>query len=344
MVYERDLDDNWQFASMLKSDNDEPFPISGAFAVSGNRAIVGSVFGERANNLLGLRQGKAIIFERQDDGEWEKIGELQPDVDLEKDEKWPEQFGWSVSISGDIALVGACTDHFLGPGKGEVYVFERQSDGSWQQTTIIRPEGEEFFDSYTVVELVGIRAAVGTFFADVNGYGSGAVYFFERVSSREWMQKGVVAPSVNCQPEEFCGDQVGSALMISGNFALIGARYDDEINYNSGAAYEVDLTEFFGEKNKPYPEEKASANDVDVFPNPFAGNANMQIIVTKASSISLSIFNAYGQLVDQFINEQFLQPGTYSINLNAMGWPSGVYFVRMTGEYGHSMELITHIK
>ena len=80
------------------------------FSVSENRAIVTVVFGERANNLLGLRKGKAIIFERQIDGQWKETAKLEPDIAIEKNEQWPEQFGWSVSISGDIALVGACND------------------------------------------------------------------------------------------------------------------------------------------------------------------------------------------------------------------------------------------
>ena len=148
-------------------------------------------------------------------------------------------------------------------------------DGSWQQTTVIRPEEREFFDSYTVVELVGNRAAIGTFFADVNGSSSGAVYFFERVSRNEWVQKGTVAPSDNCQPLTSCGDQVGESLMISGNFVIIGARYDDEISYNSGAAYEVDLSAYYDDEPEPFIEEVAAVNGIDVFPNPFTESAKV---------------------------------------------------------------------
>ena len=44
--------------------------------------------------------------------------------------------------------------------------------------------------------------------------------------------------------------------------------------------------------------------------------------------ISLQIFNINGELIQTLVEKTF-QPGTYSIEWNAEGFPSGVYFVKL---------------
>ena len=43
-------------------------------------------------------------------------------------------FGRSVSISGDVAIVGAYQDDDGGGNSGSAYAYERQADGSWVET------------------------------------------------------------------------------------------------------------------------------------------------------------------------------------------------------------------
>ena len=42
-----------------------------------------------------------------------------------------DRFGFSVAVSGAVAVVGACKDDDAGAYSGSAYVFEQQQDGSW---------------------------------------------------------------------------------------------------------------------------------------------------------------------------------------------------------------------
>jgi len=44
-----------------------------------------------------------------------------------------DRFGWSVAISGDLAVVGACQDDDKGADSGSVYVFARSLATTWNQ-------------------------------------------------------------------------------------------------------------------------------------------------------------------------------------------------------------------
>ena len=83
-----------------------------------------------------------------------------------------DQFGYSVSVAGDVTLVGALWNEF----KGATYVFERDAGGAnaWGQIMkLTAASGAASFGSS--VSMAGDVALVGTF-------GSGAAYVFEKFS------------------------------------------------------------------------------------------------------------------------------------------------------------------
>lgn len=83
------------------------------------------------------------------------------------------------------------------------------------------------------VALSGDTALVGAGFADVDGiFTQGAAYVFVR-SGNDWSEQAKLVPSDGAQ-----NDQFGTAVALSGDTALIGARIADvDGNVNQGAAY-----------------------------------------------------------------------------------------------------------
>ncbi|MFT4660775.1 MAG: hypothetical protein ACI8XB_001043 [Patiriisocius sp.] len=85
------------------------------------------------------------------------------------------------------------------------------------------------------IDVHGDYAIVGAFGDDTNGSQSGAAYIFERCGS-EWIELQKLIPSDNV-----ASDRYGRGVAIWGDFAIVGAPYDDDKGNNSGSAYVYQL-------------------------------------------------------------------------------------------------------
>lgn len=72
-------------------------------------------------------------------------------------------------------------------------------------------------------------------------------------------------------------------------------------------------------------------NLYEAYPNPFNPMTEIKFDVSKASFISIKVYDITGRVVGELANSYHI-PGTYSVYLDAgkFGLSSGVYFVRMT--------------
>jgi hypothetical protein len=93
-------------------------------AIQGNRALVGSV---RATGSASF-SGAAYVFDRLPSGTWIQTAKLSAPGQLPND-----QFGWSVALDGDRAIVGARLHDAPGAlDSGAAYFFERDNSGTWK--------------------------------------------------------------------------------------------------------------------------------------------------------------------------------------------------------------------
>ena len=67
------------------------------------------------------------------------------------------------------------------------------------------------------------------------------------------------------------------------------------------------------------------------YPNPFNPTTNIEFSVPQPSDVKLVIYNQLGQTVATLVNER-LSAGSYSVDWNASGLPSGVYFYRISAD------------
>ena len=135
-------------------------------------------------------------------------------------------FGYSVSISGDYAIVGAYNDDPCGTDSGSAYIFTRDGE-SWVQQTMLTGRdisSGAFFG--TSVSISGDYAIVGAY----KGFGS--AYIFKRFGEN-WIEQAKLLPSDGAAADFF-----GCSVSISGDYAIVGASQAD-VNglYNSGSAY-----------------------------------------------------------------------------------------------------------
>jgi len=136
---------------------------------------------------------------------------------------WPgDDFGWSVSVSGSTAVVGA---PYASDYTGAAYVFSKVGS-VWTQTAELTASdasnGEEFGWS---VSVSGTTIAVG---APGYYYGIGAAYVFTETDGA-WTQAAELLAS-----DSGGGDKFGYSVVTSGPSVMVGA---DEHSGSAGAVY-----------------------------------------------------------------------------------------------------------
>ncbi len=220
-IFVRDGDEWVQEAKLTADDGAERDYFGWSVSLSGDRALVGA-YGDDDN---GDRSGSAYIFVRDGD-EWTQEAKLTAD-----DGEAYDYFGWSVSLSGDRALVGASGDNDNGGGSGSAYIFVRDGDEWTQEAKLTAEDGEAYDHFGNSVSLSGDRALVGAYFDDYNGDQSGSAYVFIHEEG-EWVQEAKLTAEDGAE-----SDQFGNSVSLSGDRALVGAHQDDDNGNNSGSAY-----------------------------------------------------------------------------------------------------------
>ena len=187
-------------------------------SLSGDYALVGAPF----DYGVGEESGSAYVFERGA-SEWEYVTKLTA-----SDAAGGDKFGWSVSLSGDYALIGA-----YGSGDaGAAYMFERRQSG-WTQVDKLVADDAAPNDRFGYsASLSGDCALIGAYADDDAGDVSGSAYVFERRAAG-WTQADKLTAS-DAAP----GDWFGYSVSVDDGQAVIGAYGDDGrgILY-AGAAY-----------------------------------------------------------------------------------------------------------
>ncbi len=148
------------------------------------------------------------------------------------DRAYTNNFGASVSISGDYAIIGSPGDDEPIPNTvllaaGSICFFKKDSNDIWgelQKVTSTDISAEDLFGQSVSID--GNYAIVGVNYEDedVNGANfmnrSGSAYIFERGSNDCWNQVQKIVASDRSSYNYF-----GNSVSINGNYAFIGAEY-----------------------------------------------------------------------------------------------------------------------
>jgi len=196
-----------------------------------------------------------------------------------------DSFGESVAIDGNFAIVGtpwedsnatgvtdvndshSGTDDGSHDESGAAYIFQNMGS-NWFQDAYLKPSNTGAADRFgNSVSISGNYAIVGAFHEDSDATGitnsngnhngtddgshndSGAAYIFQKMGS-SWFQDAYLKPS-NTDP----ADEFGFNVAIDGNYAIVGARYEDSnatsINDTNGSgSADADSGDDDGSKDK----------------------------------------------------------------------------------------------
>ena len=197
-------------------------------AVGGGTAVVGAYLDDPACPASpSCNSGAAHVFELGPAG-WVAAGTLVP-----ADAAAYDQFGHSVSISGDRIAVGSHQDGDAGTSSGAAYVFARSGSQWLEEAKLVAPDGAAQDQLGRAVAIAGERVLAGAPFDDDAGEGSGAAYVFE-LAPQGWVPTAKLTA-----PGAAAGDWFGYAVALDGDRAVVGAP--QPYNGGRGAAYVFDF-------------------------------------------------------------------------------------------------------
>ena len=166
-VFERNGGSWSQVAQLVDPSGSGGDEFGFSVAVSGDRVLVGARYKDGPSNA-----GAALTF-TPFGGVWGFEQELRPETPVAGDE-----FGVSVDLEGDRALVGAWQQDTAGPNSGAAYVFERQG-GTWlERERLIGCDQRGADDAGLDVALAGATAVVGARKHENAGSDHGVAYVF----------------------------------------------------------------------------------------------------------------------------------------------------------------------
>ncbi|WP_435640831.1 Lcl domain-containing protein [Micavibrio aeruginosavorus] len=143
-------------------------------------------------------------------------------------------FGWSVDISGSLAVVGAYADDPGGVSNtGAAYVFDANTGALVSTLSNPNPAAADNFGY--VVAISGTRALVASRFDDPGGLSSaGAAYVFDA-------NTGVLIREL-IDPDRAADNYFGDSIDLDGDIAAVGAPGHD-LPGGQGAVYLFDVTD-----------------------------------------------------------------------------------------------------
>ena len=223
---------NWgQVSKLTASDAQAGDAFGRSVAVSGDTAIVGAV----AEDAGGSGTGAAYVFQRDQGGpdNWGEVTKLTA-----SNAQAFDTFGFSVTVSGDTAIVGAPAP--LTGNDGAAYVFRRDagSPDNWGQVkklTATDADGPGWFGFNVAVS--EDTAVVGAAFISNAGTDADPPYVFQRDQggAGNWGEISRLTAS-----DAAAGDLFGARVAVSGDTAVVGATGEGVAPFH-GAAYVFDL-------------------------------------------------------------------------------------------------------
>jgi predicted lipoprotein len=224
-VFEQDEVGRWHEVKKLKSSNAKANDNFGhSVSVNGSNAIIGAYLLDTDGVNAA---GACFVFERNVAGNWQEVQQLKAN-----DKEANDNFGISVGIDGNFAVVGASGEDNAFSAAGAIYIYERAEDGQWDEKTKLQASDKQVNNFFgCAVSISGDTVVVGATGKDDNNTDVGGAYLY-KLQSGIWSEYKLLLAT-----DRQTSDQFGNAVAISGPYAIVGSALSDVAGSDSGAAY-----------------------------------------------------------------------------------------------------------
>ncbi len=287
-IFKRDGVSWSQQTKLVASDRDAGDRFGTSVSISDDYAIVGALFDDDA--------GSAYIFKR-DGVSWSQQTKL-----VASDRATDDFFGYSVSISGDYAIVGALQENYGAFGSAYIYSVPASD--------------------------VPLPISLASFGAKVQG---GSVELSWKTASETdnahfliYRNNEVIASidgaGTTSEPQSYSFTDNTVVPGVSYTYVLADVDYaNEEVRHTDKA-----VTMVIPENDLPQ-EFALNAN----YPNPFNPSTTISYQLSANSQVELSIYDMSGKKVMTLINDN-MPAGYHETSWNASDFTSGIYFYRLT--------------
>jgi len=302
---------------LIGSDLSNQSLFGSAISIDGDRMLVGAF---NADDSTSNQAGKLYVYE-YDGAQWNETAELQSD-----DSNNIANLGVSVGLEGDWAIGGAHLDDELAGGSGAVYVYQYDGQDWGFHSKLTASDGAGFFLFGIGATIADQKILVGAEnWFEQGGDATGKAYLFEYdESTDQWLEADSFVPA-----ELNRGSQFGKSVAMHDGTMIIGAPEFSGQEDDMGTAF------IYGEPSVATSIEKDQTPTrftvSPPYPNPFRDQTRITYELSKASGVTLTVYNSTGQLVSRSVLGIQLA-GINEISFEASGLPSGVYFYRMQTE------------
>ncbi len=210
-------DDLFKLTASDRAQEDE---FGGAVAINESHVLVAA----HQDDDSGEDSGSVYVFNAMTGLELRKL--------LPADGAAFDEFGKSVAISGQRAVVGAWRDDDLGDMSGSAYIFDVNT--GQELLKLVASDGVSPAAFGRSVSVDEDRIVVGACYDTAAGYDSGAAYVFDATTGQQHFK---LTP-LDGDPY----DNFGWSVSVSGPLAAIGSPQDDGNVVNSGSAFVFDVT------------------------------------------------------------------------------------------------------
>lgn len=205
----------------------DEFGTTVALSSDGQYALVGAP-GDDDRAFL---TGSVYVFAR-DGTTWSQQAKLNA-----SDAQDNDRFGKAVAISADgqVALVGAWLDEDNGDDGGSAYVFVRNGTTWSEEAKLLADDGAErdWFGLSVALSADGQYALIAAQQDDDGGADAGSAYVFAR-DGTTWSQQAKLTATDAAANDAFGHDV---AISADGQYAVVGAYWDDDSGADAGSAY-----------------------------------------------------------------------------------------------------------
>ena len=220
---------SWIEEAHLFAPNGAAFDTFGySVSVSGNVAVVGAP----RDDVLGLDAGSAYVY-LFDGTDWILNTQLfASDGEGGSTPLRGDRFGWSVSASTNVVIIGASGDNTSsGVDAGSAYVF-RKNGINWVEEAHLFASGGSASEYYgRAVSISGNTAIIGAQGDDGGGTTPASAYIY-RFDGATWNEEAHLMANNGASFDNF-----GSSVSINGDVAIVGAAQPDAPGNPSGSAF-----------------------------------------------------------------------------------------------------------
>lgn len=195
-----------------------------AVGISGTRVVVGELYGDGGASDA----GNAYVYDLNGANPTTPIAVINNPSPNTND-----QFGYSVSISGAKAVIGAKLDDTGAANAGSAYVYDLESANPTTPIAVLvnpSPASDDQF-GYSLA-ISGMQVVVGVYGDDTGASNAGSCYIYDLSSANPTTPVDVLL-----NPSPTSSDRFGYSTAIDGGNIAVGVPFRDNVSINDGFAY-----------------------------------------------------------------------------------------------------------